>query len=136
MLNRLWYIDNNEKKVDSEKLDMLVDIYNAFGWCPVDKSFKPTKILSEKWWGDEAEYNTYRRDNRPRLTKEELHEKFNIAKNKGIFTFCWDRKCIPSSFSANSRKAGFRVKCSNNIKDHWSEHHNINQWIDDNYEGK
>jgi hypothetical protein len=65
-----------------------------------------------------------------------LHEKFNIAKSKGVLTFCWNRKCNPNSFSANSRDIGFRVKCNNNIKNHWSEHNSINQWIEDNYEGK
>jgi hypothetical protein len=114
---------------------MLIDVFNVFGWSSTDKSFKPTKTFSNKWWDKGEESAIYGNNIPTQFSKEELEEKFKLANSKGMITLCWKKECVTKGFQSYSRKYSYRVKCNNKIENHYLEHSGINNWIERNITG-
>ncbi|KXN67524.1 hypothetical protein CONCODRAFT_72900, partial [Conidiobolus coronatus NRRL 28638] len=133
--NNLWTINSNENKVTDQQTQRIIDVFNAFGWCSTDKLFKPTNNLLQQWWGFEVVRDIYNLDQPDILTKDELRERFELAKANRVLTFCWRDYCTSDSFIKFSRPNRFRVKCTGDKEDpHYCEHDNVNRWINDNYQ--
>ncbi|KXN64555.1 hypothetical protein CONCODRAFT_165414, partial [Conidiobolus coronatus NRRL 28638] len=130
----LWTIDNNQNIISKEKTLILIDIFNAFGWCPTDNTYISKISFENQWWGLGNERVIYNLDQPNIFTKEELCERFELAKANGVLTFCWRNYCVSDCFIKFSRPNKFRVKCTGNKEDpHYCEHENIDRWINDNY---
>ncbi|KXN71108.1 hypothetical protein CONCODRAFT_70069, partial [Conidiobolus coronatus NRRL 28638] len=131
--NNLWTINSNENKVTNQQTQRIIDVFNAFGWCPTDKLFKPTNNLLQQWWGFEVVRDIYTLEQPNIFTKEELKDKFKTALNNNILKFCWENGCNADSFCCVSRPNRLRIKC-NGTNTHYCEHESIDRWINDNYQ--